>query len=172
MANKVVEDFPGKRITITTPLPYSTVLSRLDAEINAGPLSPRELLNFKPPATATLSSVTSRYQAQAGPAGFMQFHEFNHGGWIRLFNVGGGLRMKRILLGNPLIAITMLRHDLNAGMYVPVEILVRELEEGTMLVWFLPSSLIAGCSDNEELGKAARALDAMLERLLEGVTAA
>jgi len=67
----------------------------------------------------------------------------------------------------------MVRHDLNAGVYVPVEVLLRELEggKGTMVVYFLPSSLIAGVNGDEELGKAARELDRKLERLMEQVTA-
>jgi hypothetical protein len=35
----------------------------------------------------------------------------------------------RVILGNPLIAITMLRHDLTAGLFAPVELLLLE-EEG------------------------------------------
>jgi uncharacterized protein (DUF302 family) len=46
--------------------------------------------------------------------------------------VGGGRKCKRILLGNPLVAITMLKHDMKAGLSVPVELLVVEAtrEEG------------------------------------------
>lgn len=36
------------------------------------------------------------------------------------------MKSKRIILGNPLIAITMLKHDMTAGLAVPVELLVLE----------------------------------------------
>ena len=39
--------------------------------------------------------------------------------------------MMRWIFGNPLIAITMIRHDLTAGLFAPVEILVTEAEEST-----------------------------------------
>jgi hypothetical protein len=103
----------------------------------------------------------------------MQFGEFNHGSWIRLYNVGGGLKLKRVILGNPLIAITMIQHVVNAGLYVPVELLLRELEggEGTQVIYFLPSSLIAGVNGDEKLGAAARELDRKFELLCAQITA-
>lgn len=58
-----------------------------------------------------------------------------------------GLGLKRIILGNPLIAQTMLQHESRAGLFVPVEILVQELAEseggGTFIIYDLPSSSIA-----------------------------
>lgn len=78
--------------------------------------------------------------------------EFNHGFWVPLFNLSTGLGLKRIILGNPLVAISMLQYDLTAGLMVPSEILVRELPAnnagfsggGTDIVYNLPSALIAG----------------------------
>jgi Domain of unknown function DUF302 len=40
------------------------------------------------------------------------------------------IAMVRWIFGNPLIAITMIRHDLTAGLFAPVEILVTEAEDG------------------------------------------
>ena len=50
----------------------------------------------------------------------------------------------RWILGNPLIAITMIRHDITAGLFAPVEILVTEKERGpgTTITYVRPSSLI------------------------------
>jgi hypothetical protein len=60
-----------------------------------------------------------------------------------LYEVGGGLQAKRIISGNPLIAITMLKHDLTAGLAVPVELLILEKrkEEGGGLIWFINSQV-------------------------------
>jgi hypothetical protein len=99
--------------------------------------------------------------------------EFAHGSWIPLFNVGNGLKSKRIILGNPLIAITMLKLDSVAGLAVPVEILVREVEKdgnvSVEVVWNLPSALIiGGDGDGDEgLREAAKLLDGKLEALLK-----
>lgn len=81
--------------------------------------------------------------------------------------------MKRIILGNPLIAITMLKHDLYTGLFVPVEILVKEKEagKGTEVVYVLPSCLIAGINKDEKLVEAVGALDGKLEALVKDVLA-
>jgi len=76
-----------------------------------------------------------------------------------------------------LIALTMLRHDLDAGLCVPVELyLVEELapdaqgEAGVRIVWYRPSGLVAGYEGApRELVDAARALDAKLEALVRWV---
>jgi hypothetical protein len=77
-----------------------------------------------------------------------EIQEFNHGFWLPLFGLSQGLGLKRLILGNPLIAITMLQYDLTAGLTVPPELLVRELSAdeggGMELVYQLPSALNAG----------------------------
>lgn len=96
--------------------------------------------------------------------------EFNHGVWIPLFGAGSGLKAKRVILGNPLIAITMLKHDLNSGLFVPVEILVLERKDGgTDVVYDLPSGLIAGVNKDPDLVSAAEKLDAKLGVLVKDV---
>jgi isoquinoline 1-oxidoreductase subunit beta len=69
-------------------------------------------------------------------------------------------RSVRWILGNPLIAITMLRHDITAGLFAPVEILVteKEGEAGTTVTYVRPSSLMV-TEENLPLHKAAKALD-------------
>jgi uncharacterized protein (DUF302 family) len=83
--------------------------------------------------------------------------------------VGGG-KCKRILLGNPLVAITMLKHDMKAGLSVPVELLVveatREEGGGVDLVYHLPSALIVAGGDNTELEAAAQNLDEKFQKLV------
>ena len=83
------------------------------------------------------------------------------------------MRMKRLIIGNPLIAITILEHEMRAALSVPVELLVRELEDskGTEVVYLKPSSVIRGDhNSNETLKKAAEALDCKLESLVEHIT--
>ena len=72
----------------------------------------------------------------------MLFHEIDHGEWLPFFGIK--LKVMRWILGNPLIAITMMRHDLTAGLRVPVELLLVENEsgEGSTVIYALPSSLM------------------------------
>ena len=125
-----------------------------------------------------------------GPHGFMFFAEFDHGSWMPLFvappypssKARSGVlvekptakprrQCKRVILGNPMIALTMLQHDLNAGLAVPVELLLVEEDEGekaggTRIGYQLPSALIARVNTNPELRAAAENLDGKLAALL------
>lgn len=112
----------------------------------------------------------------------MHFNEYDHGRWLPIFqpptatimDVNGEkryLKATRFILGNPSIAITMLRHDLDAGLCVPVELyLVEEAEGGVRIVWYKPTGLIAGYEGaKRELVEAAEALSGKLEALVRWV---
>jgi hypothetical protein len=63
----------------------------------------------------------------------------------------------------------LIKHDVTAGLFVPVELLLvgNESGEGSSIIYVLPSSLMA--TGNAELTKAAKALDAELEALVAKV---
>jgi uncharacterized protein (DUF302 family) len=67
----------------------------------------------------------------------------------------------------------MLKRDLTAGLFVPVELLVLEKEKngGTEVIYTLPSCLIAGLNKDEELVKAVKVLDDKLEVLVKDIFA-
>ncbi|KAL1979776.1 hypothetical protein VTN96DRAFT_5204 [Rasamsonia emersonii] len=165
MAQRQINTFTGKRITLTTSTSYDVVLDRLNKEIQ--PSGPASLDSLNASGDITKDGFSEYFSTHVGPHGFIQFHEFDHGQWIQLFGIGNGLRMKRVLLGNPFVAITMLKHDLNSGLHVPVELLLKELEgrKGTEVVYVLPSSLIASVNPDEKLQSAAKELDRKFEAL-------
>jgi uncharacterized protein (DUF302 family) len=65
------------------------------------------------------------------------------------------MQCKRVILGNPLLAITMLQHDMVAGLSVPIELLVLQCHDslggGVDCVYQMPSPLIAALSDDKEV---------------------
>jgi uncharacterized protein (DUF302 family) len=104
-----------------------------------------------------------------GPSGFMLFGSLNHGGWIG--KAGIHRKVLRLIVGNPLIAITMIRHDVTAGLFAPVELLVTEEDNDTSaLIYVVPSSLMV-VEPNPPLLSAAQDLDAKLAALAAKVTA-
>jgi uncharacterized protein (DUF302 family) len=107
-------------------------------------------------------------QEVAGDSGFMLFFEMDHGAWLKTF----GVRRKivRWVFGNPIIAYTMLRHDIAAGLFAPIEFVLIENESGhgSTLTYDLPSSLMV-IDDNPPLLEAAKALDRKLVELVERV---
>ena len=97
----------------------------------------------------------------------MLFALFNHGAWIS--KAGIDRKVLRVIIGNPLIAITMLRHDVTAGLFAPVELLVVDEDGGhASLTYVQPSSLMV-VETNAPLLAAARALDAKLEALASAI---
>jgi uncharacterized protein (DUF302 family) len=106
--------------------------------------------------------VSTRF---VGESGFMLFSEIDHGAWIERFGIKR--RVLRWILGNPLIAITMIRHDVAAALFVPVEILLAERPggQGATVIYVRPSSLMA-IGDSLDLLTAAQALDAKLNSLI------
>jgi hypothetical protein len=67
----------------------------------------------------------------------------------------------------------MIRHDITAGSFAPVEILVTEKEGGggTTVTYVRPSSLMV-IEENLTLRKAAKALDEKLDALIAKATGA
>jgi uncharacterized protein (DUF302 family) len=63
----------------------------------------------------------------------------------------------------------MIRHDVTAGLFAPVEVLVTDDGDGSTLTYVQPSSLMV-VEPNPELAAAAAELDAKLEALAQKVT--
>jgi uncharacterized protein (DUF302 family) len=110
------------------------------------------------PATAK-----ARLEAMAGSSGFMLFSTSDHGSLLRL--VGQKRKAVQYVVGNPLFAVRMTQHDIRAGLYAPLRVLLYENDEGkTCLEYDKPSSLI-GQFGNAEVTAVATTLDRKLEEL-------
>jgi uncharacterized protein (DUF302 family) len=155
--------FQGVRIQTETTLQFDEVLGRLRKLTKAAPLG--EVIGL-----ASTSKNEDDYARQiekrfVGESGFMVFAEIDHGTWIKLF----GLRRRSVrwILGNPLISITMMRHDISAGLFAPVELLITSKPDGrTTILYVRPSSLICPPGSAHELVTAAAALDEKLAALV------
>jgi uncharacterized protein (DUF302 family) len=113
-------------------------------------------------------SYQETVESYVGPYGFMLFALFDHGGWIK--KAGIDRKVLRVIIGNPLIAITMLRHDVTAGLFAPVELLiVDEVDGRSSLMYVQPSSLMV-VEPNPPLLAAARELDVKLAALASAIT--
>lgn len=109
-----------------------------------------------------------KVKARVGKSGFSRILTVNHGEWLTL----QGLPNKSIMyvIGNPLIAVTMIKHDIEAGLDVPVRVNIYQHESGkTRFVFNKPSTLM-GALNHVELHKAALQLDAKMVALGELIT--
>jgi uncharacterized protein (DUF302 family) len=119
-------------------------------------------------ARADADELEAYLRAQAGPSGFMRFAAFDHGAWLATF--GRSARIRSYVLGNPLVARTMIVHDPGVGLNVPVRLLIYEgSDRRTRVAYDVPSTLM-GRLKNPEVTKAAALLDDKLRALAEEVT--
>jgi uncharacterized protein (DUF302 family) len=160
-------EFTGVRVQVETLVSFDDVIERLRGLMGqANIFTIVDLAKMVSSEEEYVTEVTKRF---VGESGFMLFSEIDHGTWIERFGIKR--KVLRWILGNPLIAITMIRHDIAASLFVPIEILLTEQlgGQGATLTYVRPSSLIA-IGDNPELLAAARALDAKLESLVTRAT--
>jgi uncharacterized protein (DUF302 family) len=110
--------------------------------------------------------IRARIEAMAGPSGFMLFGTNDHGALLRL--AGQERKAAQYIVGNPLFALRMTRHDVRAGLYAPLRVLIYEDEAGkTWAEYDRPSSLFGQFGD-ERIRPTAAMLDEKLEALVAG----
>ena len=158
--------FSGARITVHTSRAFDDVLDSLRGLMGVVKVDEIVALAKQPISEAEFARlVEERY---VGKSGFMLFAEIDHR-WISKYGITQ--RMVRWILGNPLYAITMIRHDITAGLFAPVELLVTEDADrsGTTVTYVRPSSLMV-IEENPSLLAAAQSLDNKLGALVAEVT--
>ncbi|MGP0077761.1 DUF302 domain-containing protein [Mycobacterium sp.] len=156
--------FHGVRVRYDSAKSYDELLAALLADIGQKPVPISDIAT----ATDSWQSYRDKADSHVGPSGFMLFALLDHGAWIT--KAGIDRKVMRVILGNPLIAITMLRHDVTAGLFAPVELLLVDEGEGrSSLTYVKPSSLMV-VEPNRELLSAAEELDAKLAALAAQVT--
>ncbi len=157
-------EFTGVRVRVDSALTVDQLAQRLRERMGRADLVQLGVL-ARDSATAEeyAREVERRF---VGESGFMLFAEFDHGAWLSRFGVRR--QVLRWILGNPLIAVTMLRHDVTAGLFAPVEILLtdRQPEGGSSVTYLKPSTLMGS---NSQVLEAARELD---EKLASFITRA
>jgi len=130
----------------------------------------RQLGRFDPNVSRSLApggdteAAKAKIEVMAGPSGFMLFGTTDHGALLRL--AGQKRKAVQYVVGNPLFALQMTQHDLRAGLYAPLRILLYENGRGrTCLEYDRPSSLFGQFND-ARIGPVAAMLDRKLEALV------
>ena len=155
--------FNGVRVSFDSKKSFDKLLQALLSDVGTKPVMVKEIAD----KFESWESYEKEVESHVGPSGFMLLAIFDHGAWIK--KAGIHKKVLRIVIGNPLIAITMLRHDLTAGLFAPVELILIEGENGQCsLTYVKPSSLMV-VEKNDALLTAALALDAKLEALAQKV---
>jgi len=159
-----MQPFEGNRVRFESTRSFDEVLLNLRKLVG----TPQKV-NKQEAGGGTREQFEKAIQSQMGESDFMLFFEIDHGDWLPVFGIQR--KVVRWILGNPLLAITMIRHDITAGLFVPVELLLVENEsgDGSTVMYDLPSSLMA-VERNPALRDAAEVLDRKLQTLVSRVT--
>jgi uncharacterized protein (DUF302 family) len=147
-------------IHIETEKPFAEVSAALEARM--GKFDPAAYEELR--SGADLEAVRTRLEGMAGSSGFMLFSASDHGALLRL--AGQTKKAVQYLLGNPLFAVGMTQHDIRAGLYAPLRVLIYEDDaKKTCVEYDKPSSLF-GQFGNAEVTEVATMLDRKLEHLV------
>lgn len=162
--------FTGVRLEVETRISFDEVIRRLRDSVGHATLDEVIRLAGQVANAAEYDRIVNERFAK--PSGFILFAEVDHGAWLSVYGIHR--RTVRWILGNPTLAVTMIRHDPNAGLFVPVELLVTEQPEdrGTSVLYLRPSSLVAVDATNLALAAAVRVLDEKLAALVDAALAA
>ena len=164
----MLKDFTGRYHVHESNCSFADVVAALEAAVGS---VENQTFDDELSETRNPSDFEARMHRHESTSGFMRFHTIDHGAWLAALGSSGKARMYTI--GNPLIARTMMKHDLGVGLNVPVRIAVyEEPSSGKVRVAYnLPSSLMSAL-DNADVSEAAQALDAKLIALAEKVSGA
>jgi len=154
--------FTVEHVCLTTDKPFEDVTKAFERQL--GRFDPQAAYSRNTGADA--DEARAKIEAMAGPSGFMLFGTNDHGSLLRL--AGQQRKAIQYVVGNPLFALQMTRHDIRASLYAPLRVLLYQNEAGkTCLEYDKPSSLFG------QFGQSAIAAVAeMLDRKLQALVAA
>ena len=110
------------------------------------------------------AEVQKRLEKAAGEEGLMLFNSQDHGKLLNIF--GTPRKARQYVLGNPLIAITMTRHDIRAALYAPLRLLVYEADDHSTRVEYDKPSSLFGQFNDPQVTTVAQSLDRKLVNLI------
>jgi uncharacterized protein (DUF302 family) len=146
-------------IRLETNKPFEEVARALERQLGTFDADVRRMAT----ESGDPEEAKARIAAMAGPSGFMQFGTTDHGALLRL--AGQKRKALQYVIGNPLLALEMTKHDIRASLYAPLRVLLYENEEGkACLEYDRPSSLFGQFGD-ERISPTAALLDRKLEAL-------
>lgn len=146
-----------EHVRVTAAKPFEQVTKAFEQQV--GHFDPAALNSGVDP-----DQVRAKIKAMEGPSGFMLFRTSDHGALLRL----AGQKQKAIeyAVGNPLLALQMTRHDIRAGLYAPLRVLIYENEQGKSCVEYDKPSSLFGQFGNAQVTEVALMLDRKLEQLV------
>jgi uncharacterized protein (DUF302 family) len=164
----MIDSFTVQHCEHVSQRSFEAVVTAFEAELGSvedPAIIPREVA-----AATSQADFEARIRAYEGRSGFMRFQVYDHGAWMS--RMGTKARIRSYIIGNPLIAHTMITHDPGVGLNVPIRVMIYQTASGEVrLAYDLPSSLMSRLH-NDNVSAAALKLDAKLRALAALATGA
>jgi uncharacterized protein (DUF302 family) len=104
-----------------------------------------------------IARVKAELKKIQGDAGLVIFSVVTHGDWLQILS--GKRHAVQYVIGNILVSTQMTRHELAAGLYAPLRIILYENKAGTATFEYDRPSSLFGQYDNESVTAVAKELD-------------
>jgi hypothetical protein len=152
-----------QHVTVTSHRDFAATIREFEKQL--GTFDPEAVKPLGGP-NPEIEQIKAKVEAMAGSSGFMRFGGIQKFGDLLALAGKPAGKANQYVIGNPLIALQMVRHKLGVGLYVPLRILISE-DAGrvTHLEYDLPSSLLDQFND-PEVNKVALMLDHKLNALM------
>lgn len=155
-----------ERVTFTTGRAFDDVVESLYRGIGQPDLA---ALMPRLRAARTFDEYTAMVQDAVGSSGLMRFLHLDQGDALAKNPATPGLRLVRIVAGNPVTMSKMARYVPDAGSYAPVTILVYEGSDGVHVCYDTAVSVLRPYGDDRAL-EVAEELDGDVLALLRAAT--
>ena len=114
-----------------------------------------------------IARVKAELKKLQGDAGLVIFSVATHGDWLQILS--GKRNAAQYVIGNVLVATQMTRHELAAGLYAPLRIMLYENEASTATFEYDRPSTLFGQYGNQEVNAVAKELDRKIYDVLTRV---
>lgn len=159
----MIDSFTVQHCEHVSKRSFEDVVAAFEAEL--GDIRNPTIIPHEVAAATSAADFESRIRTYEGRSGFMRFLMNDHGAWMGKF--GKHAKIRSYIIGNPMVAKTMITHDPGVGLNVPVRVVIFETATGEVrLAYDLPSSLM-GRLNNDAVSAAAHKLDTKLVALAE-----
>jgi hypothetical protein len=128
-AGPIIEQYTVSHYEHISSRPYEDVIKSFEAA--AGDGDDGKFLN-KMMAIDNAADWEALCKSFFGPSGFLHVLSFDHGHWLSLY--GAQEKAKQYTYGNPLLAYTMIKHDIGVCFQVPFRILIYENQIGEVRI--------------------------------------
>ncbi len=155
-------EFVVKHIIVETGCKYDIFIEAMEAHLGVhNPNAYQHLLTDN----STLEEGRKVIASQAGPFGLMAFAKLPMGALFVLES--RKMRAHQYLIGNPLIALSMMRYNIRAGLYAPLRVLVHADAAGNAIVEYDQPSALFGSIGDARIDEVGVDLDNKMAMMLE-----